>query len=309
MPAADMGRTDGRGKRQEEGREAVEMPFNLDSLAMPAGDTAGAGTTQDTPAEIGTGTAKKRPRRPSTGRNSTRTSSSAEADGDSDSEFSINSSDGDIRPTSTSSCASTGRGALMTKQKASTRARASTTNKKRRADDEPGMTVSAVSRATSIRGGQQQWTELTAVCHVFSDEVYKYMNPICIEEAEDSISGSSKRRKKQPPHLSMGEKKHLNVLVERVKERVDRQSGVVLENRKLVKAAKAAKCKVRDLRNDIMITRLLTGKLEAEVSSLEKQVRRRKGDEKKMQQASNFLSAIEALARNGSSHSRTTTGS
>ena len=290
------------------------MPFNLDSLAMPAGDTAGAGTTrtslstQDTPAGIGTGTAKKRPRRPSTGRNSTRTSSSAEADGDSDSEFSINSSDEDIRPTSTS-CASTGRGALMTKQKASTRASASATTKKRRADDEPGMTVSAVSRATSIRGGQQQWTELTAVCHVFSDEVYKYMNPICIEEAEDSISGSSKRRKKQPPHLSMGEKKHLNVLVERVKERVDRQSGVVLENRKLVKAAKAAKCKVRDLRNDIMITRLLTGKLEAEVSSLEKQVRRRKGDEKKMQQASNFLSAIEALARNGSSHSRTTTGS
>jgi hypothetical protein len=171
------------------------------------------------------------------------------------------------------------------------------------------MVVSAVSGATSIRSGQQQWTELTAVCHVFSDEVHKYMNPICIEEAEDSTSGSSKRRKKQPPHLSMGEKKHLNVLVERVKERVDRQSGVVLENRKLVKSAKAAKCKVRDLRNDIMITRLLTGKLEAEVSSLEKQVRRRKGDEKKMQQASNFLSAIEALARNGSSHSRTTTGS
>lgn len=263
---------------------------------MPAGDTAG----------IGTGTAKKRPRRPSTGRNSARTRSSAEAGGDSDSEFSINSSDEDIRPTSTmSSCASTGRGALMTKQKASTRASASTTNKKRRANDEPGMTVSAVSRA--IRGGQQQWTELTAVCHVFSDEVYKYMNPICVEEAEDSTSGTSKRRKKQPPHLSMGEKKHLNVLVERVKERVDRQSGVVLENRKLVKSAKAAKCKVRDLRNDIMITRLLTGKLEAEVSSLEKQVRRRKGDEKKMQQASNFLSAIEALARNGSSHSSRST--
>ena len=261
---------------------------------MPAGDTAG----------IGTGTAKKRPRRPSTGRNSTRTSSSAEAGGDSDSEFGINSSD--IRPTSTtSSCASTGRGALMTKQKASTRASASTTNKKRRANDAPGMIVSAGSRA--IRGGQQQWTELTAVCHVFSDEVYKYMNPICVEEAEDSTSGSSKRRKKQPPHLSMGEKKHLNVLVERVKERVDRQSGVVLENRKLVKSAKAAKCKVRDLRNDIMITRLLTGKLEAEVSSLEKQVRRRKGDEKKMQQASNFLSAIEALARNGSSHSSRST--
>lgn len=259
---------------------------------MPAGDTA----------RIGTGTAKKRPRRPSTGRNSARTSSSAEAGGDSDSEFSINS----LRHTSTtSSCASTGRGALMTKQKASTRASASTTNKKRRANDEPGMIVSAVSRA--IRGGQQQWTELTAVCHVFSDEVYKYMNPICVEEAEDSTSGSSKRRKKQPPHLSMGEKKHLNVLVERVKERVDRQSGVVLENRKLVKSAKAAKCKVRDLRNDIMITRLLTGKLEAEVSSLEKQVRRRKGDEKKMQQASNFLSAIEALARNGSSHSSRST--
>ena len=166
---------------------------------MPAGDTAG----------IGTGTAKKRPRRPSTGRNSARTRSSAEAGGDSDSEFSINSSDEDIRPTSTmSSCASTGRGALMTKQKASTRASASTTNKKRRANDEPGMTVSAVSRA--IRGGQQQWTELTAVCHVFSDEVYKYMNPICVEEAEDSTSGTSKRRKKQPPHLSMGEKKHLN---------------------------------------------------------------------------------------------------
>mmetsp|Transcript_26716 Transcript_26716/g.77052 ORF Transcript_26716/g.77052 Transcript_26716/m.77052 type:complete len:289 (+) Transcript_26716:1-867(+) len=284
------------------------MPSHLETLTTPAGDAARAGTTQETPAgltasaarPVGTGTAKKRRRRLlSTG--STCISADAEADGDP--EFSINSSSSS---SDDEDSASTGRGALMAKQKTLKRASASS-NKKRRAD-ESGMTGSAAAakdsyHANKARRGQQQWTELTAVCHVFSDEVQKYMNPI--EEADQmqkqqqpySTSVSSKRRKKQPPHLSMGEKKHLNNLVERVKERVDRQSGVVLENRKLVKAAKAAKCKVRDLRNDIMITRLLTGKLEAEVSSLEKQVRQRKGDEKKMQQASNFLSSIEALAR------------
>lgn len=247
---------------------------------------------------------------------------SASADS-SDSEFSINSS-------SSSSSSSRSSNVYNDAKSTATGGRASLTNSglpKQRASKPPrskkqrvatsstldGSTATAASAAidttgdtrnvTKTRKIQQQWTELTAVCHVFSDEVFKYIHPIVEVEADghhrqaQTSSSLQRRKKKQPPHLSMGEKKQLNTLVERVKDRVDRQSGIVLDNRKLVKAAKAAKCKVRDLRNDIMISRLLRGKLEAEVVSLEKQVRRRKGDKIKGEQASRFLSAIETLAQ------------
>ena len=243
------------------------------------------------------------------------------SNGSIDSEFSANSS---------SSCSSeesesTGRASLtsagLSKQNTLKRSRSKKLRANARAsaldNEPPGATVD-VSAATSTRTAtttatvtaakgtdnenktrkaQQQWTELTAVCHVFSDEVYKYIHPIVEEDVYQQQQKHQRKKKKQPPHLSIGEKKQLNALVERVKDRVDRQSAVVLDNRKLVKAAKAAKCKVRDLRNDIMITRLLSGKLEAEVLSLEKQVRRRKGDQMKVEQASRFLSSIEILAQ------------
>lgn len=156
------------------------------------------------------------------------------------------------------------------------------------------------------RKGQQQWTELTAVCHVFCDEVHKYINPIDSEEAEDGASSaaavggtsaSSSRKRKQPPHLSMGEKRQLTLLMEKVKERVDKNDSRVLENRLLVHETKQAKCRVRDRRNEIMITRLLARKAEGEVAALERQVRQMKRDGEKLRQASKFLSAIECLAK------------
>jgi hypothetical protein len=283
------------------------MTSHLESLSAAAGDTtissvhaltnaeeapaasAAAGLTAARPSTLGTSRSKKRRRRMS---NCCATTSSSGTE--SDSEFSVQ---------SLSSTRSFGdeKSAPAKKRRA---ARASSW------DDTPGATASAAAAAavaidsnhpTKARRGQQQWTELTAVCHILADEVYKYMNPIMREADTDTDqqqqANSSSQRRKQPPHLSMGEKTFLNKLMDTVKNRVDRQSGVVLENRKLVKAAKAAKCKVRDLRNDIMITRLLTGKLEAEVSSLEKQARRRKGDIAKAEQASEFLSAIETLAQ------------
>jgi len=152
------------------------------------------------------------------------------------------------------------------------------------------------------RKGQQQWTELTAVYHVFCDQVYKYMNPIessgggeLGSSAASSVSSSRKQR--TPPHLSMGEKRQLELLMERVEERVDEQSGGVLENRRLVKEAKHATKRVKHLRNDIMITRLLARKMEDEVAALERQLRQRKRDGEKMGQASRFLSAVETLAK------------
>lgn len=231
----------------------------------------------------------------------------------SDSEFSVNSSPS----CSSEESASTGGSVLtiagVSKQKTLKRPRSkkprpiatSTLDNKSSRMTVSGATSTAAATATSkytdngtkTRKVQQQWTELTAVCHVFSDEVYKYIYPVVEEDVDQQQQKHQRRKKKQPPHLSIGEKKQLNSLVESVRDRVDRQSAVVLDNRKLVKAAKAAKCKVRDLRNDIMITRLLTGKLEAEVLSLEKQVRRRKGDQMKAEQASRFLSAIETLAQ------------
>ena len=252
----------------------------MESQSMVAGDAAAA---------------KKRRRRLSSG-------------GDSDSEFSANSSSS---RSSSEESESTGSGASLTSSgvsKQKTRKRPK--SKMLRASAATSTTGSAATTTvtaskdtssdneTKTRKGQQQWTELTAVCHVFSDEVYKYIHPIVEEDVhQQKLQQQQRRKKKQPPHLSIGEKKQLNTLVERVKERVDRQSAVVLDNRKLVKAAKAAKCKVRALRNDIMITRLLSGKLEAEVLSLEKQARRRKGDQMKAEQASRFLSSIETLAR------------
>lgn len=244
------------------------------------------------------------------------------SNGSIDSEFSANSSSSH----SSEGSESTGSRASLTsaglsKQNTLKRSRSKKLRANARAsaldNEPPGVTVD-VSAATSTktatatatvtaakgtdsenktRKAQQQWTELTAVCHVFSDEVYKYIHPIVEEDVYQQQQKHQRKKKKQPPHLSIGEKKQLNALVERVKDRVDRQSAVVLDNRKLVKAAKAAKCKVRDLRNDIMITRLLSGKLEAEVLSLEKQVRRRKGDQMKVEQASRFLSSIETLAQ------------
>lgn len=154
------------------------------------------------------------------------------------------------------------------------------------------------------RKGQQQWTELTAVHHVFCDQVYKYMNPIGSsgdgELGSSAASSSSSRKQKTPPHLSMGEKRQLELLIERVKERVDEQSGGVLENRRLVKEAKHATKRVKHLRNDIMITRLLARKMEGEVAALERQLRQRKRDGEKMRKAGRFLSAVETLAKRSS---------
>jgi len=259
----------------------------MESQSMVAGDGAAAAAAA----------AKKRRRRLSSG-------------GDSDSEFSATSSSS--RSSSEESESTGSRASLTSAGVSKQKTRKRPKSKMLRASAATSTTGSAATTTvtaskdtssdneTKTRKGQQQWTELTAVCHVFSDEVYKYIHPIVEEDVYQQQQQQQKhqrRKKKQPPHLSIGEKKQLNTLVERVKERVDRQSAVVLDNRKLVKAAKAAKCKVRDLRNDIMITRLLSGKLEAEVLSLEKQVRRRKGDQMKAEQASRFLSSIEILAQ------------
>ena len=165
-------------------------------------------------------------------------------------------------------------------------------------------------------------TELTAVCHAFCDEVHKYMNPLddlgsrsnddndeckkggkCnrtqtyVGDHEDvHVAAEESRKRKQPPHLSRGEKRHLSELQKRVRDRVDQESVVVLENRRLLKKAKEAKARVRDYQNSIMITRLLLRRTEGDVASLERHLRHVKNDEEKVHQASRFLSAVESLA-------------
>ena len=159
------------------------------------------------------------------------------------------------------------------------------------------------SHDTGIRIGRQQWTELTAVCHVFADEVHRYIHPL-LDDSESSASAAPQVGKKSSkssvtPLLSMGEKRHLAKLVARVRQRVEEESSRCLINRRLVLEAKVAKAKMRQRQNDIMITRLMIGRAEGEVAALDRQVRQAKRHNRELREANKLLSAVETLAGKG----------
>ncbi len=123
---------------------------------------------------------------------------------------------------------------------------------------------------------KQRWTELTAVGHILADEIYFYLS-------------SNK--------LSEGEQRQLNTWNVAVEKRIYQQSGLILENVHLATELRNLLTSVDYLRDDLMVLRTQTKRLEAESRALEGQVSQAKKDEDNLQGASTFLSAIQNLSQ------------
>ena len=127
---------------------------------------------------------------------------------------------------------------------------------------------------------KQRWTELTAVGHVLADEVHSYLH-------DDKKSADDK--------LSCGEQRQLITWSAAVEKNIYRQSSLVLENVNLTTELRQTQSSVQGLRDDLLVLRTQTRRLEHESQDLEEQMVQARKDERALQGASSFLSALQSL--------------
>lgn len=122
----------------------------------------------------------------------------------------------------------------------------------------------------------EQYTELSAVGHILSDQVHMYAleNP-----------------------LSVGELRQLSAWEDAVQTRIRRHNSCVLENVQLTAEFKKSNKLVSNLRDDLVVLRTSTRRIKEETKLLETKLRESNEESRVLQGASRFLSAIEKLGK------------
>lgn len=129
---------------------------------------------------------------------------------------------------------------------------------------------------------KQRWTELTAIGHVLADEVYMYVHESLTSEDTNN-------------ELTQGEQRQLTNWSMSVEKRIHQQSGLVLENVHLATELRQSLSSVQGLRDDLMVLRTQTRRLEIESEELETQVTEATKNDYIVQRSSSFLYALQAL--------------
>lgn len=150
--------------------------------------------------------------------------------------------------------------------------------------------VSRKRKRSNESNPKQRWSEADAVGHILADEVHVLLNPF------KTLPNDEEPSLEQTIALSSGERRQLTTWVDAVQKQISIQSGIVLENVRLVSDLRHATTRVRSLRDDLMVLRTHTrciqqegDQLERELSLSQKHLSARRG-------ASRFLSALENLA-------------
>lgn len=151
-------------------------------------------------------------------------------------------------------------------------------------EDEDHPTKKKRPRKAFESNPKQRWTELTAVGHVLADEVYVYLHESLQSEGTND-------------ELTQGEQRQLTNWSISVEKRIHQQSGLVLENVHLATKLRQSLSSVQGLRDDLMILRTQTNRLEIEIEELETQVTQARKNDLTVQRASTFLSVLQALSQ------------
>jgi len=126
------------------------------------------------------------------------------------------------------------------------------------------------------RREQQDYTELSAVGHILSDQIRMYAS-------------------KHP--LSVGELRQLSAWDDAVQTRIHQHNAHVLENVKLTAEYKKVSKKVSDLRDDLVAMRTSARRMKLETKQLEQRLEQTNEDSRVLQGASRFLHAVEKIGK------------
>jgi len=128
---------------------------------------------------------------------------------------------------------------------------------------------------------QQRWTELTAVGQILADEIILY------QQANQS-------------NLSQGELRQLRSWSECVQNRIYQQTTLVLENAKLATEMRQKQKEMELTRDDLMVLRTQTKMFRDEAEQLGEGVEETEKEASALQGASQFLTALQSLAKHAS---------
>lgn len=125
---------------------------------------------------------------------------------------------------------------------------------------------------------RQRWTELTAVGHILADEVFKY--------SQDNSAS-----------LSKGEIHQLNNWTGSVQHQIFQTSTLVLENTVLAAELREGQKAVESMRDEMTVIRARTKMMRDEAAQLEGNVEQTMKETSTLEGASQFLSALQSLAK------------
>ena len=132
------------------------------------------------------------------------------------------------------------------------------------------------SMSNGHRRQQQQYTELSAVGHILSDQVHMY----ALEKP-----------------LSVGELRQLSAWDNAVETEIYHHNSCILENVRLVADSKRLLQKVESLRDDLVVLRTSSRRMREETKQLERELQQINEDSRTRQRASRFLAAVEKLGK------------
>ena len=152
------------------------------------------------------------------------------------------------------------------------------------------------SKPQEPRRGQQQqrqrWTELTAIGQILSDATYS-----CWEQrscpSPSASSGTVLEQQQQQQHL---QEQVLTRWVDRTQSVLHEQSRLLLDNVVVVAALQEQRGQIEKLRDDLLIVRTQTRRLQQETATLEAQQQAKEREATSQRAASTFLTALQELA-------------
>eukprot|EP00978_Attheya_sp_CCMP212_P003633 scaffold7608_cov67-Attheya_sp.AAC.7 len=145
------------------------------------------------------------------------------------------------------------------------------------------QSLKSLKKALSSSSGGPVWTEVSAVSHVFCDEIQTYL-----------LTTKS--------NLSGGQVECLERVSQAVETRLEQHNEIVIENIKVAREASASQRQVKHLRDDLLVCTLRLKKYREEHFALQQSSQQQQTATRTALRASRFLTALQNLASSSHRH-------
>lgn len=145
------------------------------------------------------------------------------------------------------------------------------------------QSLKSLKRALSSSSGGPVWTEVSAVSHVFCDEIQMYLL-------------TTKKK------LTGGQVECLERVSQAIETRLEQHNEIVIENIKVAREASASQRQVKHLKDDLLVCTLRLKKYREEHLALQQSSQQQQTATRTARQASRFLTALQNLASSSHQH-------